>query len=317
MKAETPEKILETGTVPEAGKAQEAGRAQTIGLAWTFAKRELRGGLYGLRLLIACLVLGVAALAGVGSLSQAILAGLSSKGQVLLGGDIELRLTNRAATPAEIARFQATGQVSQTARLRAMALGVRQGGQIGERLLSELKAVDARYPLYGTFLYRDAQGKQQQDMRKATGKNAQGLYGAVIDPLLAERLGVRVGDRLQLGDGLFYVGGLIVQEPDRASEGFALGPSVLIALEALPTTGLAQPGSLVRYHYRIATRPDSDIDVLSSRLKADYPQADWRLLDRRNGAPGVRNFVDQGLRRWCCQCGLSLSCAQNQHNCNA
>jgi putative ABC transport system permease protein len=258
-------------------------------LAWRFAKRELRGGLYGLRLLIACLILGVAALAGVGSLSQAILAGLESKGQVLLGGDLELRLTNRAATPSELVRYQAIGQLSQTARLRAMAKGVRSN----ERLLSELKAVDARYPLYGMFLYQDARGVQQQDISQATRKNAQGLYGAVIDPLLAERLRVRVGDSLQLGDGLFYVGGLIAQEPDRASEGFALGPSVLIAFEALPSTGLAQPGSLVRYHYRIATPPGSDIDALSTTLKTAYPQADWRLLDRRNGAPGVRRFVDQ------------------------
>ena len=70
-------------------------------LALRMALRELRGGLSGLRLLAVCLVLGVAALAGVGSLSDAITTGISDRGQLILGGDIEIAMTQRSATAAE------------------------------------------------------------------------------------------------------------------------------------------------------------------------------------------------------------------------
>ena len=66
--------------------------------AWSLALREMRGGLRGLRLLILCLFLGVAGLAGVGSLGEAITAELDARGQEILGGDIELRVAQRAAT---------------------------------------------------------------------------------------------------------------------------------------------------------------------------------------------------------------------------
>ena len=87
-------------------------------LALRMALRELRGGLSGLRLLAVCLVLGVAALAGVGSLSDAITTGISDRGQLILGGDIEIAMTQRSATAAERAAFAQAGQVSEVLRLR-------------------------------------------------------------------------------------------------------------------------------------------------------------------------------------------------------
>ncbi|MGR3473671.1 MAG: hypothetical protein ACU0CJ_05085, partial [Sulfitobacter sp.] len=59
----------------------------SLSLAARFARREMRGGLRGFRLLLACLALGVAALAAVGSVRAAIEAGLEAEGAALLGGD--------------------------------------------------------------------------------------------------------------------------------------------------------------------------------------------------------------------------------------
>jgi putative ABC transport system permease protein len=158
----------------------------------------------------------------------------------------------------------------------------------GEPLLGEPKAVDGAYPMYGRFVLQDG-GALQERLRP----DAQGRFGTVIDPILADRLGLKVGDTLQIGDGQFRVAGLITTEPDRANEGFALGPSVIISMAGLPDTKLIQPGSLVRYHYRIKLPANADVDAVSEKLKAEHPNADWRVLDRRNGAPGVRRFIDQ------------------------
>ena len=92
-----------------------------MSLPLRLAIRDLRGGLAGLRLLAVCLFLGVAALAGVGSLSTAIVAALAERGQEIMGGDVQLTVGGREATPDELAAIAREGQVSAIARMRAMA----------------------------------------------------------------------------------------------------------------------------------------------------------------------------------------------------
>jgi putative ABC transport system permease protein len=253
--------------------------SEAISLARTLARRDLRGGMKHLRLLVACLILGVAAIAGVGTLARSILVGLESQGQSLLGGDLEVRLTHREADARELAYFKTMGQISQTARMRAMVKGIASD----ERILGELKAVDNIYPFYGVFKLEGG-GSLQTALRER---------GAVIDPTMADRLKVKRGDAIQIGDGIFTVRGIIAFEPDRASEGFALGPSVIISTTALPATQLVQPGSMVRFHYRIKTTATADLQTLTDKLNNQFPNAGWRVQDRSNGAPGVRQFVDQ------------------------
>jgi putative ABC transport system permease protein len=250
-----------------------------LGLAYTLAKRDLRGGLRGLRLLIACLVLGVSAIAGVGSLSQSILSTMTDKGQILLGGDIELRLTNRPATLAQTEQFARYGAVSSVTKLRAM---VRLPAT-NKSLLGELKAVDAGYPLYGRFELEDGTALQAQ----------LAASGTVMDKTLATRIGAKLGDKVQIGTARFVLRAFIRTEPDRASDGFALGPSVFIAAKDLAATGLTQPGALARYHYRLKVLPAIDVKALTGRIRKAYEKEDWRIEDRSNGAPGVRRFVDQ------------------------
>ena len=79
-----------------------------------FARRELRGGLRGFRIFLACLALGVAAIAAVGTVRSAIEAGLSNEGAALLGGDAELDFTYRFATPEERAWIDRIATVSYT-----------------------------------------------------------------------------------------------------------------------------------------------------------------------------------------------------------
>lgn len=61
-------------------------------LAWRIARRELRGGLAGFRVFLACLALGVGAIAAVGSVRVSIEAGLTEQGAVLMGGRCQSHL---------------------------------------------------------------------------------------------------------------------------------------------------------------------------------------------------------------------------------
>ena len=122
---------------------------KTLALAVRLARRELRSGFSGFRIFFACLVLGVAAIAGVGSLAEAMLTGLAAQGRELLGGDVSVELVHRAAAPQELAFLSRYGRVSEVTSMRAMAYALKREAE-SERQLIELKGVDGAYPLYGS-----------------------------------------------------------------------------------------------------------------------------------------------------------------------
>ncbi len=259
-------------------------------LAARFARRELRGGLAGFRIFLACLILGVAAIAGVGSMSAAFLQGLAEEGRSILGGDLDLRLTHRAATDEERAWLDAnTAAVSEAAEMRAMTRSA--AAESGARTLVELKAVDNAYPLQGAMaLTPDIQ------LADALAKT-EDRWGAVVEPNLLTRLNVQVGDILKLGEAEITIRAIIDDEPDRMAGGMAIGPRLMIAREALDDTGLFTLGSLIRFHYRTLLTPDGvpdeDLKLWKDQLETALPDAGWRVQDRTNGAPGVRRFVVQ------------------------
>ena len=246
--------------------------------AWRFALRDLRGSKAGLRLLALCLFLGVAALAGIGSLSGAILGGLSERGQAILGGDLQFEVEQRRADPAELAAMAKIGRVSETVRMRAMAAR----GDGSDSVLAELKGVDDAYPHYGA-------------LRLAPGALAERPKGndVAIAPAMAEKLRVKVGDRLQMGETQFRIIGVIDEEPDRTGEGFTLGPVVLADMDGVAATQLVQPGSLYTTRYRVKTGAGVDLATASARFTKAFPGGGWQATDRSNGAPGTRRFIER------------------------
>ena len=131
------------------------------------ALRELRGGVRGFGVFIACIALGVAAIAGVGSSAQALVDGLAREGRAILGGDLAFNLIQREATPAERAFLDGQGRVSAAATMRAMARTPE-----GRATLVEVKAVDAAYPLYGTVRDRSRPRRSPSCWRAAAMRSA-------------------------------------------------------------------------------------------------------------------------------------------------
>ncbi len=249
-----------------------------MNLPLRLALRDLRGGLSGLRLLAVCLFLGVAALAAVGSLSTAIVGGLAERGQSILGGDIQLVVAQREATPEELAAFRGQGQLSHVTRMRAMA--ARLDG--AESVLVELKGVDQAYPLYGSFWLAEG----------ALSARPSGNEVA-IGPELADRLSVRIGDSIRIGNSEFRIVGFIAEEPDRVGQGFTLGSTALVDRPGIAATGLLQPGSLYTNAYRLKLPSGADVEQVSKTLATRFKDAGYQVQDRTNGAPGTRRFIER------------------------
>ena len=255
----------------------------TVALATRLMRRELRGGLKGFRIFLACLALGVAVIAGVGSLAAGVRAGLARDARAMLGGDVELNLVLRPASPEERAYLDSAGTVSAVTGMRAMAR--RDDG--GKRSLVELKAVDGAYPLDGAVTL-------DPPMSLAAALARQnGIWGAVAAPALLDRLGAKPGDFLRVGNARFQLRAALTHEPDAATGIFILGPRLMIATPALAETGLVMTGALVNYAYRVALPAGTDIATWSSAVRQKFPDAGWRIRDRANATPMLQNLLDR------------------------
>jgi putative ABC transport system permease protein len=256
-----------------------------IALAWRLARRELRAGIRGFRIFIACLTLGVAAIAAVGSLSEAFVAGLKADGRTLLGGDVDLRLHHHAPSDAQMAYLRTTTQaLSQTINMRAMAHAA--GGGEG-RTLAELKAVDGAYPLVGA-LRLDPSVPLKEALEQKDG-----AWGAVVDKSLARRLAASLGGPVRIGDAVFQIRAFITEEPDRVASIVRFAPRVMVSAASLPDTGLVQPGSQIRYHTRITLAPGTDGKAWIAAVEETFPDAGWRIRGTDRAAPGVRIFIER------------------------
>lgn len=265
-----------------------AGKPSGWPLPLRLARRELRGGLHGFRIFLACLTLGVTAIAGVGSVSDAVLTGLQRDGRILLGGDMDLRLTHVAADAEQRAFLDSRADVSSVAEMRAMARGQGEGAR---RVLVELRAVDRLYPLFGAAELTPAEGVP--DELPAALARREGHWGAVIDPSLLRRLDVALGDLVRVGDLDYRVTGVLEREPDRTSRAFTLGPTFMVAHDSLAETGLVQPGSLIQHHYRLRLDRGVTPEAMRAELTERFPEAAWRIRDTTEAAPGIGRFIDR------------------------
>lgn len=246
------------------------------------ARREMRGGLRGFRIFLACLTLGVAAIAAVGSVRESLQEGLATQGAVLLGGDASVSFTYRFADEAEAALLtQEAEALSIVADFRSMAV-------VGEdRGLTQVKAVDAQYPLYGAVTLDPPMPLSQA----FAGMN--GLPGAVMDDLLMDRLGLSAGDQFALGGTPFVLMAELVNEPDNATGGFGLGPRTLVDRQALEQAGMLSRGTLFDSEYRMRLPEGADLAAVKKRVMDTLDQTGARWQDARDGAPGISRFIER------------------------
>ena len=237
-------------------------------LAW----QDLRGSGQSLWVLCACLVLGVTLVAATGGLYQQVWQGLQADSREISGGDLQVE--SRGRLPAEAIRWMAArGQVSLLIELDTMM-----GTTAGEFQLVEVQSVDEHYPLYGSLTL-----DPPLPLAAATRREV-GRFGLAMDPVLADRLDIAIGDDVEIGALQLEVRALIAEQPDRSLTASWRGSPVMIAEAALLETGLMLPGSRVDYEYRVRT--NMNLSDWQRDLFAAFPGTDWE----------VSTFVDRSDR---------------------
>jgi len=239
------------------------------------AFNELRGGLRDFRLFLACLIIGTAVIAAVGSLSQNIQQTIFVEAKTLLGGDVSLTATNQPMTPDQIAFFKQWGSVSEVVEMRAMAACDQSVA------LVELKGVDNPYPLLG-------------ELTRTDGSAAAVESGTIlVATSLLDRLAAKIGDTITIGTAAFKIAGVIQKEPDNVSGGFSLGPRVIVRTDDLAKAGLLGPEELVQYRTRILLKQPSALLAFEQALKNQFPQAPWTVHTFHDANQGMGRFIDR------------------------
>ncbi|SIQ68125.1 putative ABC transport system permease protein [Rhizobium sp. RU35A] len=254
-----------------------------ISIAWRLALRELRGGLSGFYIFLACIALGTAAIAAVNSVSRAITGAIATQGQSLLAADARFELNNREATAQERTFLDTLGQVSVSTGLRSM-VRLPNGSQ---QALVEVKAVDGAYPLYGSVVT-----DPQRPLSDLLGREGD-AFGAVAAPLLLERLGIEAGQELLIGNARIRITAALVTEPDALSEGFGFAPRLMLSREALIASGLIQTGSLVEHSYKVKMPAPLSRAALTEKANAAFPAAGWSIRTADRAAPSLTENVER------------------------
>ncbi len=251
-------------------------------LALRLAARELRSGVRGFGIFLACLALGVAAIAAAGSTAEAFRQGLASQAREILGGDLAITIEQSRFTSAERAVFAGAGRVSYAVAVNAMAQAPS-----GERRLVELRGVDAAYPLAGTVRLQG--GDSLARVLSPIG----GTPGAAVEEPLMDRLGLKLGDRFLVGNTPLVARAILISEPDRLSRGFALGPRVLTTAGAVESGDFLSPGVPFGETARIALSSGENPRRVAASIRRALPDGDLRIRERNDAARGARRMIDQ------------------------
>lgn len=248
------------------------------GAALRYVVRETRGAAARLAFFIACLAVGVAAVVAVDVLSRGLDDGIRKEARSLLAAD--LAVESREPLPDELAGAIAAAGAVETTRLRetlsVVAAPAASDGSPGPSVLAELKAIDGRYPFYGTLLL-----DPPRPLDELLADDA-----IVVAPALLSRLGLEVGDELRVGNGTLRIAGVVLSEPDRVVMSFALAPRVFLTGAALDASGLVDFGS--RIEHRLLARlpegaPRAEFDAAKAAVEA--------FIGERRGIR-VETFVD-------------------------
>jgi len=154
-----------------------------------------------------------------------------------------------------------------------------------------IKAVDGAYPLFGAVATNPAMPPPELFARQGDA------FGAAVDPALLSRLDLKPGDRIAIGNAAIELRAVLTGEPDKLAGGIGFGPRVLISEAALRASGLLQPGSIVRWQYRLRLpdREASDGAVASveKAARSAHPNAGWDIRTRSRASPQLERNVER------------------------
>ena len=250
------------------------------------ALREIRGGVKGFRLFIICLALGSMALATISSTKKSINVGLDQKAVEILGGDVSVGFTYRFADKNELDFIKKnSSSFTETTDFRSMAF-VSENNIPVDSTLIRVKGVDNKYPIYGEI-------KTTPNIPITDAlKKIDGVYGLIVAEPLLNRLDLILGDQIQVGDKLFAVRALLLNEPDAGGSTFSFAPKVIAYNEGLIASGLLTLGTMFDTDYKLKA-PGIDLKQMEEKATELFKQSGMRWKDSSEATPGIDRFVDR------------------------
>ncbi|HXH01402.1 MAG TPA: FtsX-like permease family protein, partial [Xanthomonadaceae bacterium] len=259
--------------------------SRTARLAWNQFRRDLHAG--EVRLLLAALVLAVLAVTAVGFVTDRAQRALALEANRLLGGDTVLRSDTPIIGNLRAAATAPGLRKTETVEFPSMIRRERPGAEPALRL-GDIRALGAGYPLRGTLRLVEGAGVE----RELRGRPPRGR--AWLSRAGAEVLDARIGDVIGIGDSMFRLDALVVQEPDAALDYFNVAPKLLLHLDDLPATGLLQEGSRVRYRLVVAGEA-SAVEAFERTARRELARGQ-RLETIGEARPELRSALDRAGR---------------------
>ncbi|WP_410499163.1 ABC transporter permease [Chitinibacter sp. S2-10] len=237
--------------------------------------------------LLLALVIAIASLSAVGSLTERVQLLLLGQTNQLQAADLVL-IADHEIEPRWQQLAQQTGlQVASSATFPSMV-------SFGEQTtLASVKAVSAAYPLRGKLLLLNPVTLKPEVAQPQTSNIALPLKPGevLIDPRLQALLKVKVGERVQLGQLALTVRGIIDREPDAAFDFASLQARLIISEADLPRSGLIGFGSRVKYRLMVAGS-DSSLSRWQSQVVDQLARGE-RLENIRESRPELKQAIDR------------------------
>ncbi len=250
-------------------------------LAW----RELRASWRRLLFFFLCIGIGVGSIVALRSMIQSLNRAVAGEARALMTADAQAETTREWSAEAltkieRVARPPLVEARTETVEAPTMLRPSDEGR--GGALMVELKGVERGFPLYGDFRLED--GRPFDFSLLENG-------GTVVAPLLLERLNLKIGDRVRIGEREFEIRGVSKQEPG-SSGGFRLGPRVFVARADLEAAGLTGFGSRARRKilFKVA---DGRLEELVKTLRAELGS---NLVNVRSYRDSQENLGEQFAR---------------------
>jgi putative ABC transport system permease protein len=234
---------------------------------------------------VLCVVLSMVTLVAVNSLRESVNDSLLKDARTLHGGDIIIHSHYEFSSPLmqTVSSLEADGAIRST-RIYELYSVARTAGESGS-LLVKLKAVGEDYPFYGAV--------QMLSGRPFHQVLAPGAI--VVEKTLLDRLSLRVGDPLKIGEATLTIRDVVVHEPDRPVDFFSLGPRVFVSLEDLPALDLVKKGSRIQHLLLVKVTDGGDMDRIAAELSRSAHKEQERVDTFRTARSGIKRFFDNFL----------------------
>lgn len=208
---------------------------------------------------------------------------LDSSSKLILGADLTLAL-QRPFVKKELDWLQSVIRPERTVAETELVTMARGNGVSA---LVEVKGVEGAFPLLGKFQKQNGPGPQN-----AFGLEPEMTSGekiAWVFPEVLTLLGLKVGERITLGQTEFKITDVVIDAPG-GSRTVGLAPRIYIARKNIEATGLVTYGSQVFYRIYLGLGPNRSASVTAGKIASAFRDSDLVIRTPEDAIRGFERF---------------------------